>query len=208
MLCVAGGKGGVGKTTTAAGLARAGAADGARPVVVDADRDCPDLAHVVGVPARGLAAFADGEALADCGRAVDGVRYLCATGREPDGAVRRALERLRRGRRSGDVDRPVLVDAPAGAGRAAALPLRLADRAVVVTSPTARAQRDALKTAAMARALDAAVVGALYVRGSPSGGALDCRTLATVPASRAPLEDDRIRDVHGDVWTTLDRQNV
>lgn len=223
MLCVAGGKGGVGKTTTAVGLARAAAREGARPVVVDADRDCPDLAHVAGVPAEGLAAFADGAGLDESGRTDRGVRYLCADGREADDAVRRTLRRLgrmERGRgterarnvdrtreidRAGRLDRPVLVDAPAGAGRAAALPLRFCDRALLVTSPTVRAQRNAVKTAAMARALEATVVGSMFVRGRPRECLLRCPTLAAVPPARSPLEDSQIRATYGDALRNIEK---
>ena len=61
VLCVAGGKGGCGKTTTAVGLARALVGRGHRPVLVDGDVDMPDLPHRLGLePGSDLETVADG----------------------------------------------------------------------------------------------------------------------------------------------------
>ncbi|KPN31649.1 cell division ATPase MinD [Halolamina pelagica] len=84
-------------------------------------------------------------------------------------------------------DRPaVLIDTPAGAGVDAATPLRVADGVVVVSTACAPALRDAAKTAAMARAVDTPVVGAVLtqttVRPPNAADLLGCPVLATVPA--------------------------
>ena len=63
MLAVAGGKGGVGRTTTTLGLAAAAARVGYAPVVVDANRDCPDLARRATVDPAGVETLAAGGSL-------------------------------------------------------------------------------------------------------------------------------------------------
>ncbi|MFC6735902.1 MinD/ParA family protein, partial [Halolamina salina] len=132
MLAIAGGKGGVGKTTTALGLA---AALPGRPLVVDADCDMPNLHALAGVPAD------DGPH--DC--SAHDCRVLPASGDEAP-PVDQRLERLH----SRETDGHTLVDTPAGAGIDAATPLRIADGVVLVSTACAPALRDAAKTASMA----------------------------------------------------------
>lgn len=157
MLAVTGGKGGVGKTTTALGVAAAAARAGARPVVLDADRDCPDLAAAAGTDGRGLSRLADGDSLRVAGTTVAGVTVLGArVGVESE--VDTALDRL------AEADRLVIADCPAGAGRPVARALRHASEALVVVRPTRRALVDGRKAAAMARRLDAPPVGVAVSR--------------------------------------------
>ncbi|MFB6218937.1 MAG: AAA family ATPase, partial [Halobacteriaceae archaeon] len=52
MLAVCGGKGGVGRTTTAVGLGAALAGHHRATLVVDADADMPDLHALAGTPAE------------------------------------------------------------------------------------------------------------------------------------------------------------
>lgn len=206
MLAVAGGKGGVGKTTVALGVARALARAGCDPLVVDADRDMPDLAARAGTPAApGVGAVADGTPVSAATHVVDGtgVRVLPLAPGTDDDSLRAALARTHAR------DGPVLVDCPAGAGRDAARPLRAADRALVVTTPTPASLRDAAKTAAMARALDAGVAGAVLTRTDRSDGGqprpadpppverlLGCPVVGTVPETDAPLAGPRARTAY------------
>ncbi|MFC7165523.1 MinD/ParA family ATP-binding protein [Halospeciosus flavus] len=74
-------------------------------------------------------------------------------------------------------DRPVLVDCPAGASRAAADPLRHADAVLLVTTADPQTVEDALKTAAMARTLGTRVLGVV------------CNRVDTVPPSLAAAFD-------------------
>jgi len=194
MLAVTGGKGGVGKTTVALGLAGALADRGADPLVVDADRDMPDLHRVGDVPDDpGVAAFADGAPLAAVGhapRGLSGVRIVPLAPGVDLRTLRAALDRARA------LDRRVLVDCPAGAGRDAALPLRLADRAVLVATPTVASLRDAAKAAAMTRALDAPAAGVVCTRTDdppPVEDLLGCPFLGAVPESDAPLTAPAVR---------------
>ncbi|WP_254534629.1 MinD/ParA family ATP-binding protein [Halomarina litorea] len=196
MLAVVGGKGGVGKTTTTLGVARALGRAGRRAVAVDADRDAPNLARVADVdsgdgPGRSrehvesaasavdaLAAGASVGAVATPGPDHPEV-LVVPGGPAPSSAYRDALCRVRAH------DGPVVVDCPAGAGRDVALPLGLADRALVVSTSRPAALRDAAKTAAMADALDTPLVGAVLTRcrAVPDGvGAL----LGGVPVTAIP----------------------
>jgi septum site-determining protein MinD len=166
MLAIAGGKGGCGKTTTTHRLAAELARLGETPLAVDADAEMPDLHLVAGVPAGpGLPAVAAGDRPRSVAhRTAGGVDVLPADGVAAD-AVPAALRRLRT-----DAG-PVLVDCPAGAGRDVTRPLRAATRTLLVTTPTAAALRDTLKTAAMARTVGTEPVGVVAVdrRGRDAG---------------------------------------
>ena len=163
MIAIAGGKGGAGKTTTTLGLARALARTDREVLAVDADRDMPNLHALAGVSRTPTLAAVEGNrerdpaAVAYPDPTVSGVRVLPAP-TDGDALDAAALSRLRRS------SRRVLLDCPAGAGPDAAVPLRAADAALVVTLPTSESLRDAAKTAAMARALDVRVAGAVVTR--------------------------------------------
>lgn len=188
MLAVTGGKGGVGKTTVALGLAGAWSRRGEDTLVVDADRDMPDLHRIAGVPDDGgVQALAEGTPLAAAAHSpadIPGVRVLPVAPGTDLRTLRAGLDRVRAG------DLAALVDCPAGVGRDAALPLRVADRAVLVTTPAAGSLRDAAKTAAMARELDAPPVGVVCTRTDeppPVEGLLDCPVVGCVPETDRPL---------------------
>jgi len=183
MLAIAGGKGGVGKTTTALGIGVALAARRRDPVVVDADADMPNLHLVAGVDDGGLDALADGasvDAAGSVSHRYDGIRIL---GARPGAPVDRALRAL-------VTDRPVVIDSPAGASPDAVLPLRVADHAIVVTTPAPEAVQDAEKSARMADAVGTPVVAWVVNRARSvperveraAGG----RPVVPVPASRTP----------------------
>ncbi len=208
MLAVAGGKGGCGKTTTALGVARAAAspARSERPVVVaDADRDMPDLHSLAGV-AR-TPTLADAARRGASARAVaapvdrldaTGVRALPAPQGVAGATTARSLSAV-----AGSVD---VVDCPAGAGPDAAAPLRVADAVLLVARATRESLADALKTAAMARALDCDPVAAVLTRTRtvPDGvaSALGVDHAVAVPeADRQdrPLNDRSVREAYGRV---------
>lgn len=191
MLAVTGGKGGVGKTTTALGVARALGERGEQVLVVDADRDLPDLARTVGVDATRPTSTALGPTP---GTAV------------PDWSSVRVLTLPRDRHRSTTVldelaDRPerVVVDCPAGAGRAAATPLRVADRSLVVSTAAPASLRDAAKATAMAETLGARPTATVATRCSTPQtdiGRLLPTPVLPVPTVRTPLSAKLTRRSH------------
>lgn len=213
MLAVASGKGGVGKTTTALGLAGALGRQGTDVLVVDADYDMPNLLWMAGLrrdptvqsdAPEGLAALA-------AGTSIDQVRYPLPQHRNvslvPAGqsfseqTMRDALSRLSEW--AGDV----ILDCPAGAGRLATLPLRQSGRTLLVSTPRPASLQDTAKTAAMANALGSDPVGVVLSRcdNQPSGvrRLLGCPVLAVVPSVTSPLESRRVRTVHDRLRSAL-----
>lgn len=210
MLAIAGGKGGTGKTTMALALARALASPLEDDVlVVDADVDMPDLHAMAGVDRtptvlddpRGVA-VGDGS----------GVRVAPAPPPEASCAFRDALTALaaqttgpRSDRRA--PRRPVLVDAPCGAGPDAARPLAAADATVLVARPTPAAVRDTAKTAAMARELDAPIAAVAAVGDQPDRSLADAFGVDhVIPVPRVagdPLTAPGVAEAAADVAATL-----
>jgi len=197
MLAIVGGKGGCGKTTSALGLA---AALDEPALVADCDVDMPN-AHAMAAVSREptLAELADSDrSPADVANGpVDewGTSVLPAPPTAEATRLGPLLDRLDR------VERPVLLDCPAGAGPDAATPLSAADAAVVVSSLCAPALRDAAKTVAMARAVGTPVLGAVLTRTrlAPDSVAdlLDAPVLASVPAVEPPVLDrDVVREAY------------
>ncbi|WP_267639733.1 MinD/ParA family ATP-binding protein [Haloarchaeobius amylolyticus] len=191
MLAIAGGKGGVGKTTTTLALA-ATLGDSRRPVrVVDADCDMPDLHTLAGCDRKPtLATVGDPAAPADSPvPAYPGVRLVGA----PTPGAGTSTDVVAALRALADGDRlPTLVDTPGGAGPPAVEPLRAVDAVVLVSDSTPQSLLDAAKTAAMARQLDATVAGVVLTRtrDAPEGvpDLLGAPVLATVPPASQPLE--------------------
>ncbi|MFB6134094.1 MAG: MinD/ParA family protein [Halanaeroarchaeum sp.] len=151
MLAVAGGKGGVGKTTTAIGLAVALVRRRRNPVLVDADADMPNVHLVTGVDGDGVDRLAAGAALGAATETADQFDGIEVLGARPGAPVERALRGM-------VTDRPVILDSPAGASPDAVLPLRMADEAIVVTTPEPEAVQDAVKSARIARSVGTTVV--------------------------------------------------
>lgn len=198
MLAIAGGKGGVGKTTTALGVGVALAARRRDPIVVDADVDLPNLHLVADVDDTGVEALAEGatvETATDVSRRYDGIRVLGST---PGAPVDRALRRL-------GGDRPVVVDSPAGGSHDAVLPLRVADAAVVVTTPDPESIQDAGKTARIARRVDTDVVAFVVTRSSSVPDRLasvagDVPVIPVPATANPPLDARRAYDGAVSAW--------
>ena len=156
IVAVVGGKGGVGKSTTAWNLGHELDA-----VVVDADLATadlppgtgtgPDLHDVLAGSVDPIDAVEDvgPVSILPCGRTLSGAR---ASNLE---TLDSALERLERAWEY------VVVDCPAGLARDVGYELRSADIAVLVTAPTRAALVDGLRTAALAAELRTPVVAAV-----------------------------------------------
>lgn len=199
MLAVCGGKGGVGRTTVAVGVGAALAAQHRPTVVVDADAEMPDLAAVADTPVTpGVDALARGtslsEATHDAGRG--GLGVVPAT---PGADLAGALARIDGG----------VLDCPGGARRSVAVPLRAADRALLVTTPTDASIRAARKTATMARELGATVVGVVVTRAEDAevARAFEAPLLGRIPAVAEPLTAPASRAAYRRLAVRLSRVN-
>ena len=186
MLAIAGGKGGSGKTTTALGVAGALAQRRRRPLVVDCDLDAPNLHLRAGVDRNPGVDAPNPETVAHEAVALPGVDVLPA-GDADSSDLELTLDAL-------PSDRPVLLDCPAGASEAATRPLRVADATVLVTTLGRESVEDAVKTAAMARAVGASRCVAAVSRESsvPDGlrAALGAPEVVAVPDVPAPFTAD------------------
>ena len=208
MLAIAGGKGGCGKTTIALGVSQALGTPTRRSLVVDTDRDMPNLHRRAGVnPTPGIAdvtATAEPTTVAQRATAVENVDVLpCQTAAKA--AVDNAIHSLPQR------ERPVVLDCPAGAGPDAARPLRAADRTVLVSEPTRQSLTDTAKTAAMARALDAPPALTVLVGSDGSvdpSSLLSCPSTVHVPSVSKPLESDRATAKYVEMANVLTKRNT
>ena len=180
ILAVAGGKGGVGKTTLAYNVA---AAVGA--VVVDADLGMadlpggrgPDLHDVLAGGADPIEALRPGRVdIVPCGRTLAGARACDLTLLEDAVA---AIERERG---------TVVLDCPAGRRADAGVPLAVADACLLVVSPRAFALADAIRTRELARELDAGLAGCAVNRMTEEPPTAAIADALGAPASVIPAD--------------------
>jgi len=189
---VAGGKGGVGKTTTAVNVAAALGDRGHDVVVVDADLGMANLAELVGVEHdRGVHRVLAGEAtveetLVDAGgglTVLPGEQSLEAFADADPSGLREVLETLRE---AYDV---VVVDTGSGVSHEMAVPLGLADGVVLVTTPEEVAVTDAQKTADLVDRLGGRVLGAVVLRARSDTDLTDIESRLGVPVLGAVPDD-------------------
>ena len=188
ILAVAGGKGGVGKSTVALEL-------GAQldAVVVDADLAMADLAAGRGPDLHDvLAGRADPlEAVCEkgpvtllpCGRTLAGARAGDVT------RLVSAVEAVE------DASGSVVVDCPAGMAADVGMGLLAADAAVLVTAPREFALADALRTRALASELDAGLAAVALNRTGDDPPTAEVRRALGAPVVAIP-DDDRVERAH------------
>jgi septum site-determining protein MinD len=197
ILAVAGGKGGVGKSTVALNVA-----DALSAVVVDADLAMADLPGGRGPDLHDVLA---GRASAlEAVRSVAGVRVL-SCGRTLAGARASDARRLAPALRA--IEREfgaAVVDCPAGIAADAGVALAVADRVGLVVEPAAFALPAAIRTRALARELDAGLAGVVVNRapdgfddrrfsralGAPTVTVPACDAVATAQARGHPVARD------------------
>lgn len=163
---IAGGNGGVGKTTTAINLGAALADRGYETVIVDADLAMPNVAELLGVEVETclhdvLAGSATiSETLTDAGgmTIIPGESSLDAYAEADPNKLPKVVNTLAR---THDV---VLVDTAAGLSTETTVPLELADGVILVTTPDHVSLTDTGKTGTLAEMVDSPILGALLVR--------------------------------------------
>jgi septum site-determining protein MinD len=167
VLTVAGGKGGVGKTTTAVNVGAALQEMGQDVVVVDADLGMANLGGMLEIEyERSLHEILAGdagvsEALEDATGGltiIPGEQRLEAFADADPAELRKVIETLRN---AYDI---VVIDTGAGLSHEVAVPLGLANGIILVTTPDAVAIGDTVKTAELSERIDGTVLGTVLNR--------------------------------------------
>ncbi len=192
---IAGGKGGVGKSTTTASVGTVLHRSGYDVALVDADLSMANLADVVGATSdRGIDRVLAGEAdVDDVVVSVDDGPDVVPGGRTVEqfeasdpANLRRAIDPL-----AADYD-VVLVDTGAGLSHESLVATGLADGTVLVTTPDDAAVADVAKTGEFVDHADATVIGAVVTR---TGEGTDLGSIADrlgVPLLGAIPEDPAV----------------
>ena len=164
---IAGGKGGVGKTTTAINIAAVLEENGYETVVVDADLGMANLGdmlqveHDVSIHEILAGSSSVSEALTEAQggmTVIPGEQSLEAFAEADPAKLRKVIKTLKN---TFDV---VLVDTGAGLSHETTVPLGLADGILLVTTPDDVAVNDTIKTADLADRVDGMVIGTLITR--------------------------------------------
>ncbi|SDE89615.1 MinD/ParA family ATP-binding protein [Halorientalis regularis] len=196
---IAGGKGGVGKTTTAINVAVSLQDAGHDVVVVDADLGMANLGAMLDVDHEpslhqvlaGKAAVSDAIIEGPGGiTVVPGERNLEAFADADPAKLRKVVKAL------STAYEIVLIDTGAGLSHETTVPLGLADGVLLVTTADEVAIGDTIKTAQLAERIDGDVVGAVLTRAdddtnvSEVADKLDMEMLAVVPEDQDATRDE------------------
>jgi septum site-determining protein MinD len=211
---VAGGKGGVGRTTVALNIGATLEQYGVDATVVDADLSMPDTAALLDVESQpGLHAALSGEASLDLDQVevdlpgdltvIPGDWHLDAYGDADAANLKDVIEEVRR---RAEV---VLVDTGAGLSHETMVSLGIADAIVLVTTPETSAVRDARKTMQLADRVDGEVACAVVNRATERSdlekveSALGVPVLGGIPTDEVAAGDEplAVTAVNSDVAT-------
>ncbi len=169
VFAIAGGKGGVGKTTTVANLATALSAAGHDVVAIDVDLGMANLGPVLGVQPDGSSTIHNvlagnagiSEATYETDRGFSVIPGTQALDEYADADPSRL--QYATGPLTDEYD-IILLDTSAGLSNEVISPLRLADRVVLVTTPDVVAIRDAAKTGELTARVGGTVEGVVVNR--------------------------------------------
>ena len=195
MITVAGAKGGCGTTTAALELGRAFARAGSRTLVVDGDRQLPNLHAVAGVDREPtlVDAGADPWTVGLEDPVAEGVRILPAPTDRTEADVEGVLAALAR---NSEVTRTI-VDCPSGLGPDAVEAMSPADAVVLATTGGERGLREAERTATVARRIGVPVAGVVLNRCASVPVSLRDRleapVLGAIPNRESPPTDPAVR---------------
>ncbi|MFB6166043.1 MAG: MinD/ParA family protein [Haloarculaceae archaeon] len=206
---IAGGKGGVGKTTTAINVAVALQDAGHDVVVIDADLGMANLGAMLGIEHEpslhqvlaGKAAVSDAIVEGPGGiTVVPGERNLEAFADADPAKLRKVVKAL------STAYEIVLIDTGAGLSHETTVPLGLADGVLLITTADDVAIGDTVKTAQLAGRIDGEVVGAVLTRAdddtnvSDVADKLDLEMLAVVPEDGDATRDEPLIINHSDSY--------
>lgn len=167
---VAGGNGGVGKTTTAVNLATVLETNGYDTVVIDADLAMPNVGEMLGIEVdkclhdvlAGEATVSETLTAGPGGLTViPGEPSLDAFAEADPGKLWKVANTLSR------THDAVIIDTAAGLSKQTTVPLELADGVVLVTTPDHVSLADTGKTGTIAELVDSDILGVVLVRATP-----------------------------------------
>jgi septum site-determining protein MinD len=206
---IAGGKGGVGKTTTAINVAVALQDAGHDVVVVDADLGMANLGAMLDIDhdpslhqvLAGKAAVSDAITEGSGGiTVVPGERNLEAFADADPAKLRKVIKAL------STAYEIVLIDTGAGLSHETTVPLGLADGVLLITTADEVAIGDTIKTAQLANRIEGDVVGAVLTRAdddtnvSEVADKLDLEMLAVVPEDQDATKEEPLLINHSDSY--------
>jgi len=207
MIAVAGPKGGCGKTTTTLGLAEAFGQSGVPTLIVDADRQLPNLHLAAGVDREPtIGSLSVGSKFKDYAQQHpenSKVRVLPAPKTDEEVDLKSTLKRLN----TDSVQ--ILIDCPAGIGPDAVEPIVASDKVIVVTTNTEQSFNAAQKTINTAERVGVPVEAVVinkcdqFIGKIPLEGNFPIIQSVPEQPSAEPRKESEVRNAHNMLVTEL-----